>query len=238
MGYFTIATIFGNTAIFDDATLFGFDSLTVFYSLILFDDALTLGSVDHSNRTAPIGDLLGPLPPLPPRTSSVILTVELISTVSGSSCITTTVIEMCQVPLQPCITSDVCISYIATATPPPAPPPPSSTTSTSQPLPTSQVYITLSSDTKCLAVIEQIPLNEIGQCHTPVDASGKPITFKCFGVTSVSPAAANTASLSAFKGPGCFSQDNKQRINYPSLMTIQYKDEKPLTMGSLSLGAI
>lgn len=84
-------------------------------------------------------------------------------------------------------------------------------------------------------MLEQTQLNAFGQCYSPTDSSGNPVSFECFSLTYISTAASYTASLSAFKDGGCFSQDDSQVTNYANLTVIDYKEEKPFKMGSLSL---
>lgn len=84
-------------------------------------------------------------------------------------------------------------------------------------------------------MLEQTQLNAIGQCYSPTDSSGNPISFECFSITYISTAASDSASLSAFKGPGCFSQDDSEVMDYANLTAIDYDNETPFTMGSLSL---
>lgn len=114
--------------------------------------------------------------------------------------------------------------------------PPTTTSSpATAPTPTGQVYIDIYTDDDCINVLEQTQLNEIGQCYSPSDSDGNTVSFKCFAVTYISEAAANSAGLEADKGPGCFSQDESDRQDYPRLTDIQDDNEKPFTMGSLSL---
>lgn len=81
-------------------------------------------------------------------------------------------------------------------------------------------------------MLEQTQLNDIGQCYSPLDSSGNPISFECFSITYISTVASDSVSLSAFKDSGCFSS---QLMEYPNLTVIDYDNEAPFTMGSLSL---
>ena len=123
--------------------------------------------------------------------------------------------------------SAVCNSWVATATP--------TSTSAEPPDPTGHVYVNLYTDSGCHEVLEKAELNFIGECYTPSDSSGNPISFECFAVTYLSPSASEYGSLSVFKGVGCFSQDDSKKEDYANLTDIQYKEEKPFKMGSLSL---
>jgi hypothetical protein len=80
-------------------------------------------------------------------------------------------------------------------------------------------------------------LNSIGQCYSPTDSSGNPVTFKCFSITYISPWAEANASLSAFKDAGCFARGTSDYQDYSDRQSIQYNNEKPFTLGSLSLYA-
>ncbi|CAJ2505830.1 Uu.00g132240.m01.CDS01 [Anthostomella pinea] len=120
-------------------------------------------------------------------------------------------------------------------TQPPTPTPTPTSPPTTRPTPTGQVYIEILTDDDCINVLEQTQLNAIGQCYTPTDSDGNPVSFTCFSVTYISEAAANSAGLEALKGPGCFSQDDSEREDYPSLTDIEFDYEKPFTMGSLGL---
>ncbi|QKX64354.1 uncharacterized protein TRUGW13939_11528 [Talaromyces rugulosus] len=84
-------------------------------------------------------------------------------------------------------------------------------------------------------VLEQTQLNAIGQCYSPTDSSGNPISFECFSITYISTAVSDSASLSAFKEAGCSSRDDSQVMDYANLTAIDYDNETPFTMKSLSL---
>lgn len=106
---------------------------------------------------------------------------------------------------------------------------------TGPPTPTVQVYIDIFTDSDCGGSVEQIQLNATDECYTPSDSSGNPISFKCFSLTSINTAASDSASLSAYKGPGCVSQFGSEVKHYANLTDIDYENEKPFKMGSLSL---
>ncbi|OBT55283.1 hypothetical protein VE04_04399 [Pseudogymnoascus sp. 24MN13] len=165
----------------------------------------------------------------PPPTDLPTLTTAQ-STPAGETCVSTATSTQCALgphaDQTACVTNTYCASFAPTETTP---------TSTAEPTPTGQVYVDIFTDSDCINVLEQITLNFIGDCYTPKDKDGHPITFECFSLTYISPAAENSASLTAIKGAGCFSQFDSDRQVYPDLMAIQYDDEKPFTMGSISL---
>jgi hypothetical protein len=126
------------------------------------------------------------------------------------------------------VSTPVCVSFTATGT--------TASPSSASATPTGNVYIDIYTDSDCINVLEQTQLNAIGECYSPTDSDGNTVSFQCFAVTYLSEAAINDGSLTAFKGAGCFSQDEDDREEYPDLKAIQYDDEQPFEMGSLSLG--
>lgn len=113
-------------------------------------------------------------------------------------------------------------------------PTPTTTSPTTAPTRAGHVYIDIFTDDGCINFLEQTQLNASGQCYSPNDSNGNTISFRCFIVTYISEAAANSAGLEAVKGAGCFSQDDSDRKYYLNLTEIQYDDENPFTMGSLT----
>lgn len=74
--------------------------------------------------------------------------------------------------------------------------------------PIGQVYVSIFADSSCTNVLDQIQLDEIGDCYSPTDTDGNPTSFACFSITYVSTVAEDSASLTTFKDGGCFSQDD------------------------------